>query len=378
MRYLKQLDALRAIAVIFVIIKHYVPAHYIINATPNGIIGVGTFFVLSGYLITSILFHQRGQAEVPRMTLIKNFYGRRTLRIFPIYYLTVLLLLLFQNRTDTSIGTTYPYYLTYTANIYFFLSNKWDGMLSHLWSLSVEEQFYLLWPWAILFLPRKYLPHLLFGFIAVGIGTQSLLRGHRMGDVLPFTAFDSFGLGALLAWVQLYRSRYLPLFYRTASVAAALAAVLMALYVGWGVQLLPVRTIVSFMAVWLIAHLLLHEKDSPLRFVFNNRLLIFLGKISYGLYLYQNLIPKLITSDIVDKYINPLLPKAITNQWGLLFLFESLFLLVLVSWLSYEVIEKRFLKLKRYFGEGKIKAAPALEPQRSRYRFWKPKSNAGA
>jgi len=172
MKYIKQLDSLRAIAVILVIISHWIPATNVINRIPNGAIGVDIFFVLSGFLISKILFDQRNNAEllnIPKFTLVKNFYVRRTLRIFPIYYLTIFVLLLFSKSTGTNIQSAFAYFLTYTSNFYFFKIQTWDGMVSHLWSLAVEEQFYLIWPWIILFSNKKYFLHIITIFILIGV-----------------------------------------------------------------------------------------------------------------------------------------------------------------------------------------------------------------
>lgn len=131
MKYIKQLDSIRAIAVILVIISHWLPKTNVLNIIPNGNIGVDIFFVLSGFLITKILFDIRSKAEVlniPKAILIKNFYVRRTLRIFPIYYLTILVLLLFSKNTGTDIHSAFIYLITYTSNLYFFNIQKWGSL----------------------------------------------------------------------------------------------------------------------------------------------------------------------------------------------------------------------------------------------------------
>lgn len=356
MKYIKQLDSLRAIAVVLVIISHWIPSSNVINSIPNGPIGVDIFFVLSGFLISKILFEQRNNAEllnISKSTLVKNFYVRRTLRIFPIYYLTIFTLLLFSKSTGTDIESAFVYCLTYTSNFYFFYIQRWEGIISHLWSLAVEEQFYLIWPWIILFCNKKYLLHIITLFILIGVLSQYLMSGIKMSSLLTFTCFDAFGLGAFLAWMTTYAKEKLTKFYLIISVIASIATlffVLDAIEQKW--TILPLRTIVSFITIWVITYIIINRETKSLKFKFilNNKILIFLGKISYGLYLYHNIIPGTLNSKIINKYLNPLLPDLLYKKyWGQLFLLENIILLITISWLSFTLLEKRFLNLKKYF-----------------------------
>ncbi|HET7898547.1 MAG TPA: acyltransferase, partial [Flavisolibacter sp.] len=218
MKYIKQLDSLRAIAVILVIITHWFPEGHPLNFYTGVFNGVDIFFVLSGFLITRILLENRKEAEAlgtSKLQITRNFYIRRFLRIFPIYYAYILVLFILGPKTGTHIRENIPYFLTYTANFYF-LQHKWEGMLSHLWSLSVEEQFYLLWPWLMLFLRRTFvLPVIL---AAIGIGTACQ---YFYSDIATVCCFDGFGLGALLAWACVYNPDGLQRFYVPSCILAA-------------------------------------------------------------------------------------------------------------------------------------------------------------
>ncbi len=355
MKYIKQLDSIRAIAVLLVILTHWIPRANLHERIPYGEVGVDIFFVLSGFLISGILFANRKNAEllsIPKLAVVKKFYIRRTLRIFPIYYLTIFMLLLFSESTGTHIKTAFSYFLTYTSNFYFF-QHGWDGIISHLWSLAVEEQFYLIWPWIILFVNKKYLFHVISCFILIGVFSQYFMYGQKMNTVLTFTCFDAFGMGALLAWLNTYAPEKLKKFYPAISVIAVVSVIFLVigmLQKKW--IFIPVRTISSCMAVWLITYIILHNKTNTLKFkfIFNNRVLIFLGKISYGLYLYHNLIPTL-NANVIDKFINPLLPDILYNNYTeKILLLENTILLLLISWLSYIFIERWFLNLKEKFG----------------------------
>lgn len=358
MKHIKQLDTIRAIAIILVIICHWIPATSLINKLPNGALGVDIFFVLSGFLITSILFSNRLSAEENQQTkwsVLKNFYLRRTLRIFPVYYLTIFLLFIFQASTLIDIRPSFLYYVTYTQNFYFFNLQEWPGSLSHFWSLAVEEQFYLVWPFAVLLVRRKYILHLVIVFILIGVISQCVMRNVNMNTALTFTCFDAFGMGALLSWVVTFRQAKLRQFFYWLSIFAAICLLLFIIVLLPSVNkfiFIPQRTLHSIMALWVITYILINHDNKTLKggFVFNNRALIFLGKISYGLYLYHNLIPATINSKFVNIYLNPLLPDWLyIRHWGELFLVENAILLLLLSWLSYVIVEKPFLKLKDRF-----------------------------
>jgi peptidoglycan/LPS O-acetylase OafA/YrhL len=137
--FIKELDTFRFIAVALVMISHWVPDS-LVNKVPNGFIGVTFFFVLSGFLISyNLLVTKKQIDEEYRITpgkALLNFYLRRTLRIFPLYYLVIIILFI-SNRNIFERDTIW--YVTYSSNILSFLDQEWHGMLSHFWSLAVEE-----------------------------------------------------------------------------------------------------------------------------------------------------------------------------------------------------------------------------------------------
>jgi peptidoglycan/LPS O-acetylase OafA/YrhL len=356
MKYIKQLDSIRAIAVFLVIFSHWITINEFVTKIELGAIGVDMFFVLSGFLITKILFDNRLKADVyniPISNLLKNFYVRRTLRIFPIYYLVIFLLLIFQKTTGTDIKSVFMYFFTYTSNFYFFKTGTWYGILSHLWSLAVEEQFYLIWPWIILFVNRKYFLPVIVLFILIGVSSQYIMSGVKMHQVLTFTCFDAFGLGALLSWITTFKPDRLAKFQSGLSIAAIIA---FAFFVFGIIQsewiYIPQRTLVSILTLWLITYIVLYKDTEKLKFKFilNNKILIFFGKISYGIYLFHNIIPATINTPFINKYLNPLLPDLLYIKFGTpLFIIENAILVIVISWLSYLYIEKPFLNFKKYF-----------------------------
>ncbi|MEJ0081052.1 MAG: acyltransferase [Puia sp.] len=168
LNYLPQLDSFRFFAVFLVIIYHWLPNNRI-NLIPNGYLGVTFFFVLSGFLISSNLLYQKRELDKGLISFskaFKSFYIRRTLRIFPLYFLVIFLVFAI---APLAFGGHLLWYLTYTPNFLVFRMQGWPGMLSHFWSLGVEEQFYLVWPFMIFNIPLGFLKYLFSGIICLSI-----------------------------------------------------------------------------------------------------------------------------------------------------------------------------------------------------------------
>ena len=201
--YMPQLDGLRAFAVGAVLIHHFFRPPRI-GGVDFALLGVWLFFVLSGFLITGILLRSRDQIDhggCQRGQVLRQFYARRFLRIFPLYYL-VLALAATLNLGD--VRDTIFWHLAYLSNYLFATQRYWGAVTAHFWSLSVEEQFYILWPALILFAPRQLLLKLIIS--AIAIGPIFRVVAHFLDfnwiarlTVLP-ASLDALGLGALLAY----------------------------------------------------------------------------------------------------------------------------------------------------------------------------------
>jgi len=198
-----QLDGLRALAVIAVMVAHFTPTQWIWLVEPLGPLGVRLFFVLSGYLITGILLRERDAMQIRGVSLgsvLRRFYIRRTLRIFPMFYLTILVTFL---MGIPAVRETVWWHVSYLSNFLFAVRNDWVGRVSHFWSLAVEEQFYMVWPWVVLLVPRKWLMRTMIAVIVMGplsrLITFSLTGAHITTMVLTTSCLDTLGLGALLA-----------------------------------------------------------------------------------------------------------------------------------------------------------------------------------
>ena len=201
LRHMVQLDSLRAFAVSGVLLHHFLPVS--IKVAPFGAMGVKLFFVLSGFLITGILLKCKQIIETTGQSpwfTIRRFYIRRFLRIFPLFYF-VLIAAAILNVHPTR--ETFFWHASYLSNVYIAATGDWPGPLSPFWTLAVEEQFYLIWPCVILFVPRKHLPRLVILTIIIApvfrlIGVLAGLNPSGIG-VLPLACLDTLGLGAFLA-----------------------------------------------------------------------------------------------------------------------------------------------------------------------------------
>ncbi len=352
--YIPQLDALRALAVMLVIIHHWIPKDSWVHAVPNGSLGVNTFFVLSGFLITTILLKakidldQNGRQFTG--TAFKNFYIRRTLRIFPIYYL--LLIAFWVVQSPELVKNPAPYF-TYTSNILFFFREAFPSRLAHLWSLAVEEQFYLLWPWLVLLLNKRLLRYVILLFIVVGVSTNYLLPEQGWWvEIMTPACFDAFAIGALLAYMTVYRRDIAELAKPLFNMALLLGLTLFTFEL-LDYSLLPRRTVHSLLAGLVIYYCLYKNNNLIANKVLNNKWLIEIGKISYGIYLYHLFIPELwehmirrLTTNHIDVFFNTRVPATLTPAYLLV---QELVLLLFLSRMSWIIVERPFNSLKRYF-----------------------------
>lgn len=359
MKYVKGLDTLRALAVIVVILAHWwIPmdindSHkefifWYKGLIPNGGFGVDLFFVLSGFLITGILLDALKTDGDNKWRIIKNFIVRRALRIFPIYYLTIAVL----------VWMGYPFikdnliwFVLYISNMQVFKTG-WNAF-SHTWSLSVEEQFYLIWPWFIIFIKEKYLKYVFFFAIFIGVFTAIYvikIKQQWAGYVLMPTCMQAFGVGGFYAFLS--KKNKLEYFLKFLKVLLPLS---LFLHFHWSFSPSGVEvneylaiTINSVISIWLI-HLVINNKSEWTRkYILENKTLNKIGQVSYGLYLFH-FVFGFVYEKIIKLFFDP------NTQTGTFLLdwknayFIKLTMLFLVALGSFYLIEKPILKLKKYF-----------------------------
>src|ERR1700751_5489185 len=202
-------DGLRALAFLAVFANHKLG---ISQRDALGAVGVWSFFALSGFLITRILARAREDAESGRSAIwpgLRRFYLRRTARIFPVYYalLSFALILSLFVYVDNFWAREKVAYIFYATNILIILRNGWIGDFGHLWSLAVEEQYYLLFAPLVLFLPRRGTALLCVAMTAAGLSTFAALHlTHAKLIVIyvnPLVNFGILGFGGLVGLASL-------------------------------------------------------------------------------------------------------------------------------------------------------------------------------
>ena len=343
MRSYPQLDGLRALAVAAVAWSHWERPYQF--GLPFGS-GVHLFYVLSGFLITRILLDVREQAN--RMVGVRAFYMRRALRIFPAFYLT---LAVAWWADVTPVRETFGWHVAYLSNVQTFTTETWPGSISHFWSLAVEEQFYLAWPWLIVFMPRRFLGPT----IAVAIATAPIFRwwlatlGYRENllGVLTPGSLDSLGAGAMLALMNSGNqhvagpntghrllSPVVPIFCLVALSGLLVAEGL------FGPLPLPLMAVKQTLQAVVFTWLVMRAADGfggLAGRVLSAAPVVYTGRISYGIYLVHGFAGDLLAGVGVNS-------RALPEPWRFLILCTLTFGIAAISW---HAIERPINALKR-------------------------------
>jgi peptidoglycan/LPS O-acetylase OafA/YrhL len=352
-RRLPALDGLRGVAVLLIVGYHvgggatftFAPVHWFGEGLKQGWIGVLLFFVLSGFLITGILWDSRGEPH-----WIRNFYARRMLRILPLYYLALLLVLLGAVVTGTfrealaRIWSPLLFLQDFPGLPTEYMRHNYSPLpIVHLWSLAVEEQFYLLWPFLLLLTKTTrsalYLCASIF-MISASIGiAEAFIPAISLHVPLVVPHAAEIAAGAWLAIA--YRT---PLWYRLQQPARVIAPLALALFILS--VLYPSLDAISPLAIALCfaALLILALQPGAIARLLSLGALCRLGTLSYGIYVYHVLLWPVFkfaarhiggpTQGVLGQIIRVSVRLAIT---------------LLVSWVSFHYFERPFLRLKHRY-----------------------------
>lgn len=287
--YRSDIDGLRGVAVLSVVFFHLG-----FSVFPGGFVGVDIFFVISGFLITRII---REELQCTGSFSFSHFYVRRIRRLFPALIFTFVLsfaaaLFLFSADFFSRLGLSLLSALFSVSNIYFWKSSNYFSPsaefepLLHTWSLSIEEQFYLIWPAILYFLLTKYPKYgpslVLLSFLFVSLALNGLFYEHQEAIfyLLPFRIFE-FAIGALLVWGIQYRLNGKYIYEILVGVGLAL--------IGYSIFFFTKdTTFPSYNALFPCvgaAFLIYTDRESRCGKIFDNKFFVRIGLISYSLYL---------------------------------------------------------------------------------------------
>jgi peptidoglycan/LPS O-acetylase OafA/YrhL len=352
--YFPGLNGLRAIAAIAVVISHITLELRAFNLNPidtstfadgtpsRGLLlaayGVTIFFVLSGFLITYLLQAEKNVNEIS----VKKFYMRRILRIWPLYYaylaLALCVILIYHVHINY---IELPFYIFFSANVdYIFYAGI--PLMVHYWSLGVEEQFYLFWPW----INKKITRIVPFTFLLITImvgtklGLHYFLPDTALESVIHFTRFHCMMIGALGAILYKQDNKlFLKIFDNKISQGAAWMVILLLIINKYHIISVLDHEIVSvFALILIIGQIRIKNRIINLE----RKIFDFLGKISYGIYVIHPILIFLFSKIFIKLNVPALFNYMIVY-------ISLLCMTIFFSYLSYTYFEKYFLTLKRKF-----------------------------
>jgi peptidoglycan/LPS O-acetylase OafA/YrhL len=381
-RYIKSLDGIRALAVLLIMVYHANLLHF-------SWVAVQLFFVLSGFLITGILWNEK-QKQTSIGFKYKKFIVRRSLRIFPLYfgYLFLIGIIYLVFHFPSYYQTYFPYLATYTFNFTRLLP-EWQGnpLFTHLWTLSVEEQFYLFFPFIIFFLPKRFIGPVLIFLIILSpfcrfiLGEIYTAKGHEEGAVADavywntLSHLDAFCLGGIIPVLNLTSRIKKPKHWFTCFFIIAVIAGAISYYYSsspypyWNdlgfhhfltgnYQHVWHYTIINLVCASLILFLVSAHTTNALpllRRFFETNWMVRIGRVSYGMYVFHWLV-------LIYIYQRYLMPENIFLRL-LLFIPYAATVFGLAE-LSFRLYEKKFIDLKdKFFQRGSGKNSELKHPE---------------
>jgi len=354
-KYYPSLNGLRGISIILVLMAHlHLSWNNLYLFFFNGELGVNIFFVLSGFLITSLCLKEY---NLTGNVSLKSFYIRRILRILPVAYLYVAVLLLMDLYFHLQIPA-FQYFgaLFFLMDLSYFRRNHFTQEVSHYWSLSVEEQFYLIFPFILKKSQRVFFYAVIFivAILPLLCSLQELVKPLNEGGFYAFThiliKFQSIATGCLFAMLAFQKRLNFKWLLRY-KVIGNLIAIFLLFYLGYDtfytIKTVYVNLVIAVLTGYIIISNIIPSTDF-IYLILNSKWLSFIGVLSYSIYIWQQVFT--LGSSKLPWYM-------ITFPYNLVFIMG-------ISCLSYFFFEKYFLTLKHKFS--KLKTADELQWQRKK------------
>ncbi len=318
----------------------------------DGDIGVSFFFVLSGFLITYLLMKEK---ESTGRIHIFSFYIRRALRIWPLYYLVLIIGFFIYPIIKHSLGQSGIE--TADPALCFTFLNNFDRMvhipdasiIAVLWSVAIEEQFYLIWPVLFYFTPKKYYLHLVATVIVISNVFRFMYVGKLPIEIHTLGVITDMGIGGLFAYLVYYNLKFLELIRNMSKWFISLLYILVFGFIIFKQEIFSVEfmIVIKRLIMGVTFGLIIVEQNFSKNSLFkvgNWKVISTLGKYTYGLYC-LHYIAILVSLTIIRK----LSLNQFSWQIWLIELPLSMLLSIFISWLSYRYFESWFLKLKERF-----------------------------
>ncbi len=316
---------------------------YVAKLIGNFPIGVDIFFFISGYLLTYLLIVEKdrfGKVNIPR------FYLRRGLRIWPLYFFLIALAPFIVSWLGEKSPDYWPS-LLFINNFHTISTETWQYPFAHFWSICIEEHFYIVWPVVIAFIPRKHLTTAIIGFIGISWGYKifTAISGTTTWYNVylhTLSRMDVILMGALLADIYLRKPFIFRLNWKISTLIMLFLVIFLSMdtisnYETIFARVLRLPVYITLMGL-VISDLLFNPERT-----FSHRFwkpFMYLGKASYGIYMYGNILVTIVVKKVMIGF-------GIYNIYFYYFLIVVLSLLIPV--ISYELLEKPFLKLKQRF-----------------------------
>lgn len=315
---------------------------YLNNTIKNGGFGVDVFFLISGFLITYILLVEKNSTG---KIDIKKFFIRRGFRIWPLYFLLVAIapfIVSWLQKPSPDYLSTALFY----NNFHSMWTQAWEYPFAHFWSICVEEHFYLVWPFLVAFIPNKYLLNTFWTVLIISVfarfGFNYSGKGFYYLYLHTLSRMDVLAIGAIGAYMYFNKTlrftkpKYVRLLLYTLFVVIY-ASEAYNMYDGAFLACFRKYFYVGIVAIGMLNFLL---NPDPLISFTKKNIFHYLGKISFGVYMYSNILIPIIIEKIIVQY----------NMVNMYFYFLlNIILTIIISVISYELFEKQFLKLKTRF-----------------------------